>query len=67
MREGEDWSIASGEVIMATGGFAFRSGLIGSHSNTGDGYLMAAKAGAELSGMEFSIAYSPSLAWASFN
>ena len=50
---------------MATGGCAFRSGLIGSRLNTGDGYLMGAEAGAELSGMEFSIAYSLSPAWAS--
>ncbi|PJG46517.1 succinate dehydrogenase/fumarate reductase flavoprotein subunit [Sphingobium sp. LB126] len=62
---GRDWEIQAGAVIMATGGCAFRSGLLGSHGNTGDGYLMAVEAGAELSGMEFSIQYSVSPAWAS--
>jgi succinate dehydrogenase/fumarate reductase flavoprotein subunit len=57
------WSARSGAVILATGGCAFRSGLIGSHGNTGDGYLMAVEAGAELSGMELAIAYSLSPAW----
>jgi succinate dehydrogenase/fumarate reductase flavoprotein subunit len=57
------WTIRAGAVVMATGGTAFRSGLIGSHTNTGDGYLMAAEAGAELSGMEFSVAYSISPVW----
>lgn len=61
----QDYEIRAGAVIMATGGCAFRSGLIGSHGNTGDGYLMAVEAGAELSGMEFSIQYSVSPAWAS--
>jgi succinate dehydrogenase/fumarate reductase flavoprotein subunit len=37
--------------------------LLGSHTNTGDGHLMAAEAGAELSGMEFCVAYSISPAW----
>lgn len=62
---GADWEIRARAVVMATGGCAFRSGLIGSHGNTGDGYLMAAEAGAELSGMEFSIQYTVSPAWAS--
>ena len=62
---GRDWEIRAGAVVMATGGCAFRSGLIGSHGNTGDGYLLAAEAGAELSGMEFSIQYTVSPAWAS--
>jgi len=60
-----DWKIYAPAVIMATGGCAFRSGLIGSHGNTGDGYLLAAEAGADLSGMEFSIQYTVSPAWAS--
>lgn len=59
------WSIRAGAVILATGGCAFRSGLIGSHTNTGDGHLMAAEAGAELSGMEFSAIYTLSPAWCS--
>lgn len=57
------WTLRAGAVVLAAGGCAFRSGLIGSHTNTGDGYLMAAEAGAELSGMEFSTAYSLSPTW----
>lgn len=59
------WEIRADATIIATGGCAFRSGLIGSRLNTGDGLLMAAEAGAELSGMEFSTQYSLSPAWAS--
>ncbi|HEY6879058.1 MAG TPA: FAD-binding protein, partial [Polyangiales bacterium] len=44
-------------VILATGGCAFMSRLLGSQTNTGDGYLMAAEAGVPLSGMEFSNQY----------
>ncbi|HWU02879.1 MAG TPA: FAD-binding protein [Novosphingobium sp.] len=65
LRRDEPWEIHAGATIMATGGCAFRSGLIGSALNTGDGYLMAAEAGAQLSGMEFSIAWSLSPTWAS--
>lgn len=65
LRRNAPWRIIAGATIMATGGCAFRSGLIGSYLNTGDGFLMAAEAGAELSGMEFSIAFSLSPAWAS--
>jgi succinate dehydrogenase/fumarate reductase flavoprotein subunit len=54
---GEEWSIRAGGVVLATGGCAFYSRLLGSQTNTGDGYLMAAEAGAELSGMEFSSHY----------
>lgn len=63
--EGDDWEIRAGAVVLATGGCAFRSGLIGSHGNTGDGLLMAAEAGAALSGMEFGPVFSLSPAWAS--
>jgi succinate dehydrogenase/fumarate reductase flavoprotein subunit len=59
----QPWTARAGAVVMATGGCAFRSGLIGSHGNTGDGLLMAAEAGAVLSGMEFSVSYSLSPAW----
>jgi succinate dehydrogenase/fumarate reductase flavoprotein subunit len=59
----QPWQARAGTIVLATGGCAFRSGLIGSHTNTGDGYLMAAEAGAELSGMEFATAYSLSPAW----
>jgi succinate dehydrogenase/fumarate reductase flavoprotein subunit len=61
--EQRPWTVRAGAVVMATGGCAFRSGLIGSHGNTGDGYLMAVEAGAALSGMEFSVSYSLSPAW----
>lgn len=65
LRHDQPWELRAGATIMATGGCAFRSGLIGSQLNTGDGYLMGAEAGADLSGMEFSISYSLSPAWAS--
>ena len=42
---------------LAAGGTSFLSHLLGSWTNTGDGYLMAAEAGAEMSGMEFTAAY----------
>ncbi len=51
------WDIRAGAVVMATGGCAFFSHLLGSRTNTGDGYLMAVEAGAHLSGMEFSSYY----------
>jgi L-aspartate oxidase len=51
------WEIHAGAVVLAAGGTAFLSGLLGSRNNTGDGYLMAAEAGAELSGMEFTAAF----------
>ncbi|WP_242129008.1 FAD-binding protein [Sphingobium sp. Sx8-8] len=60
---GRPWSVQAPAVVLATGGCAFRSGLIGSHGNSGDGLLMAAEAGAALSGMEFSASYSLSPAW----
>ena len=55
-----DWRARAGAVILATGGCAFLSRLLGSHTNTGDGLLMAAEAGAELSGMEFTGYYTAS-------
>ncbi|GLS28334.1 L-aspartate oxidase [Mesorhizobium albiziae] len=54
---GGDWHVNAGAVVLATGGTSFLSRLLGSHTNTGDGYLMAAEAGAELSGMEFTSYY----------
>ncbi|MEY4576472.1 MAG: hypothetical protein RL701_1175 [Pseudomonadota bacterium] len=59
---GRAWTIRAGAVILATGGCAFRSRLLGSHNNTGDGYLMGVEAGAELSGMEFSNYHTVALA-----
>jgi len=54
---GQTWAVRAGAVIMATGGCAFLSRALGCNVLTGDGQLMAAEAGAELSGMEFSNAY----------
>ncbi|WP_350616206.1 FAD-binding protein [Pseudomonas sp. HY7a-MNA-CIBAN-0227] len=54
---GGNWQVRAPAVVLASGGCAFLSRLLGSHTNTGDGYLMAAEAGAELSGMEFSSYY----------
>lgn len=54
---GESWSVRAGAVVIATGGCAFLSKALGCNVLTGDGYLFAAEAGAELSGMEFSNAY----------
>jgi succinate dehydrogenase/fumarate reductase flavoprotein subunit len=51
------WEVHAGAVVLAAGGSAFLSGLLGSRNNTGDGYLMAVEAGAELSGMEFTAAF----------
>ncbi|WIX90285.1 FAD-binding protein [Amycolatopsis sp. DG1A-15b] len=54
---GGNWRARAGAVVLATGGTAFRSHLLGSRGNTGDGHLMAVEAGAQLSGMEFSNYY----------
>ncbi|WP_207386524.1 FAD-dependent oxidoreductase [Protofrankia symbiont of Coriaria ruscifolia] len=54
---GERWQVRAGAVVLATGGCAFRSGALGLNVDTGDGALMAAELGAELSGMEFSCQY----------
>jgi succinate dehydrogenase/fumarate reductase flavoprotein subunit len=71
------WRVTAGAVVLATGGCAFGERMLGAADLTGDGYLMAAEAGAKLSGMEFSAQYAfapkPSalnkglpFAWASF-
>lgn len=54
---GRAYRVEAGAVVLAAGGTSFRSHLLGSRTNTGDGYLMAAEAGAEMSGMEFTAAY----------
>jgi succinate dehydrogenase/fumarate reductase flavoprotein subunit len=56
-QRGREWQVRAAGVILATGGCAFMSHLLGSRNNTGDGYLMAAEAGADFSEMEFSNAY----------
>lgn len=62
---GERWSVKAGAVVIATGGCAFLSKALGCNVLTGDGYLMAAEAGADFSGMEFSNAYGISPAFSS--
>jgi succinate dehydrogenase/fumarate reductase flavoprotein subunit len=61
----ERWDVRSRAVVIATGGCAFLSKALGCNVLTGDGYLMAAEAGAEMSGMEFSNAYGISPAFSS--
>ncbi|AGT11361.1 FAD-dependent oxidoreductase [Paracoccus aminophilus] len=56
-QRGDLWQVQAGAVVIATGGCAFLSKALGCNVLTGDGYLMAAELGAELSGMEFSSAY----------
>ncbi|SDD57564.1 Succinate dehydrogenase/fumarate reductase, flavoprotein subunit [Paenibacillus sp. UNCCL117] len=52
------WKVEAAAVVIATGGCAFLSKALGTNVLTGDGYLLAAEAGADFSGMEFSTAYS---------
>lgn len=54
---GQDWEARAGAVVLATGGCAFGSRILGATGLTGDGQLMAAELGASLSGMEFSSQY----------
>ena len=51
------YRVDASAVVVASGGVAFLSKTLGCDVNTGDGLLMAAEAGAELSGMEFSAQY----------
>lgn len=51
------WRVEAAAVVIATGGCAFLSRALGCNVLTGDGHLMAAEAGAQFSGMEFSNAY----------
>ncbi len=55
---GERYRVRASATVMAAGGCAFLSRTLGCNVDTGDGYLFAAEAGAELSGMEFSNSYS---------
>lgn len=56
-RTGAGFQVAAGAVVLATGGCAFFERILGGTGLTGDGYLMAAEAGAALSGMEFTGKY----------
>ena len=53
------WTVRAGSTVLANGGVAWLSKALGCNTNTGDGALMAAEVGGELSGMEFSAHYSP--------
>lgn len=64
-QEGFDYRVKAHAVVIATGGCAFLSRALGCNVLTGDGGLLAAEAGAELSGMEFSNAYGIAPAFAS--
>jgi succinate dehydrogenase/fumarate reductase flavoprotein subunit len=64
-QSGERWIVRAGAVVIATGGCAFLSKALGCNVLTGDGLLMAAEIGAELSGMEFSNAYAMAAAFGS--
>jgi succinate dehydrogenase/fumarate reductase flavoprotein subunit len=57
LQQGGTWTCRASAVILATGGTAFLSRLLGANNNTADGHLMAAEAGARFSGMEFSCFY----------
>ncbi|MEC5397355.1 FAD-binding protein [Uliginosibacterium sp. H1] len=57
LRSGERWQVRAGAVVIAAGGCTFLSRALGCDGNTGDSYLLAAEAGARLSGMEFSAQY----------
>jgi len=57
LHTGEAYQVHAGAVVVASGGVAFLSKTLGCDVNTGDGLLMAAEAGAQLSGMEFSSQY----------
>ena len=59
------WTVRARAVVIATGGCAFLSKTLGSNVLTGDGYLMAAEVGAELTSMEFSNPYAISTAFGS--
>lgn len=60
-QKGDTWLVRAGAVVIATGGCAFLSKALGCNVLTGDGLLLAAELGAELSGMEFSTAYAMAL------
>jgi len=60
---GRPWRITAAAVVLASGGTAFLSGSFGTNVNTGDGLLMAAETGADLSGMEFCTAYALAPEW----
>jgi succinate dehydrogenase/fumarate reductase flavoprotein subunit len=62
-QRGGTWRVEAPAVVIATGGCGFLAGGLGCNVLTGDGHLLAAELGAELSGMEFSNAYAISPAF----
>ncbi len=64
---GTPWSARVSAVVLASGGCAFGERFIGATGLTGDGLLMAAEAGAILSGMEMSSQYAVTPAGTSLN
>ncbi|HHJ1299252.1 MULTISPECIES: FAD-binding protein [Pseudomonas] len=54
---GEPWQVSASATVIATGGCAFLSGVLGTNVCTGDGHLAAGEAGVTFSGMEFSNQY----------
>ncbi|WP_426445508.1 FAD-dependent oxidoreductase [Paenibacillus sp. S-38] len=61
--DGREWTVRANAVVIATGGCAFLSKGLGCNVLTGEGLLMSAELGAELSGMEFTRQYAPSAAF----
>jgi succinate dehydrogenase/fumarate reductase flavoprotein subunit len=66
-QKGSPWRITAAAVVLATGGCAYGERMLGATGLTGDGYLMAAEAGARLSGMEFCSQYGIAPAHTSLN
>lgn len=62
-----NWRVDARAVLLATGGCAFHERMLGATGLTGDGHLMAAEAGALLSGMEFTGKYTLAPHDTSFN
>jgi succinate dehydrogenase/fumarate reductase flavoprotein subunit len=58
-RTGDRWRVHAGAVVLATGGCTWQSKSLGGDVDTGDGQLMAAEVGAQLSSMEFSNYWGP--------
>jgi len=55
--DGSRWSVSARATVIATGGCAFLSGVLGTNVCTGEAHLAAAEAGVRFSGMEFSNQY----------
>jgi succinate dehydrogenase/fumarate reductase flavoprotein subunit len=56
-QEGRAWTVRSKATVLAAGGAAFLSKVLGCNTNTGDALLMAAEVGGDFLGMEFSSQY----------